>query len=108
MKTTTDPVYSRGQYHLTPYPIINWLRLHRRATINPLLACILTFIWSTLGGFAYMLTFLLPFPDSEIGRGWLFYTGPVFQFMMQLLLLWGWWCGWCGCCYCGVGGDGGC
>ncbi|WP_227431147.1 CPBP family intramembrane glutamic endopeptidase [Psychrobacter sp. I-STPA6b] len=78
----------------TPYPVINWLHQHRRATVHPVIACVLTSIWSIIGGFAYLLVYLLPFPDSDIGQGWLFYSGAVMQFMAQLLLLWGWWRGW--------------
>ncbi|WP_230656063.1 CPBP family intramembrane glutamic endopeptidase [Psychrobacter sp. I-STPA10] len=96
MKTTTKQStnININPHQYTPYPLINWLRLYRRATIHPIVACILTFVWSIVGGFAYMLTFLLPLPDSDIGRGWLFYTGPILQFITQLLLLWLWWQGW--------------
>lgn len=94
MKITTPQNTHVSHQQYTPYPLINWLRLHRRATIHPILACILTMVWSTLGGMAYMLTFLLPFPESEIGLGWRFYIGPMMQFLVELLLLWVWWHGW--------------
>lgn len=84
----------KNKTNLQYYPLINWLHYHRRATIHPVLACILTMIWSVIGGFAYGFVSFIPFPNTELGHGWLFYTGPLLQFLAQLLLLWLWWRVW--------------